>query len=70
MADGGEAIWHVELQDFLTRCLMLDEGCTRTVVEVASEWHKWRGKILEAQKRDKWLASIRLNGLLEWGEVG
>lgn|GEM_PF-704077 len=69
MATGGEVIWHAELEDFLTRCLMLEEGCAKISVEVASEWHRWRNKVLEAEKRDKWLAAVRLNNPLEWGNV-
>jgi hypothetical protein len=69
MATGGKMVWSVELEDFLSRCLMLEEGCAKISVEVAFEWHKWRNKVLEAEKRDKWLAAVRLNNLLEWGSV-
>ena len=68
IATGGEVLWRVELEDFLTRCLMLEEGYAKIAVEVASEWHRWRDKVMEAQKQGELLASVRLNRLLEWGE--
>ena len=61
-------VWQSELEEFLSRCLLLDDGCAKIVVEVAANWTGWRESVLEAQKRGELLAHVRLNRLLGWGE--
>jgi len=61
-------VWQSELEEFLSRCLLLDDGCAKIAVEVAANWAGWRESVLEAQKRGELLAYVRLNRLLGWGE--
>lgn len=61
-------VWQSELEEFLSRCLLLDNGCAKIAVEVAANWAGWRESVLEAQKRGELLAYVRLNRLLGWGE--
>jgi hypothetical protein len=56
------------LEEFLSQCLLLDDGCAKIAVEVAANWAGWRESVLEAQKRGELLAYVRLNRLLGWGE--
>jgi len=65
---GERLIWQSELEEFLSRCLLLDDGCAKIAVEVAASWTGWRESVLEAQKRGEILAHVRLNRLLSWGE--
>lgn len=60
--------WNSDLEEFLSRCLLLDEGYAKIAVEVAAGWQTWRDKILEAQTRGHMLSAIRLNRVLGWGE--
>ncbi|MFA0782869.1 hypothetical protein [Fervidibacter sacchari] len=61
-------IWESELEEFLSRCLLLDDGCAKIAVEVAASWTGWSESVLEAQKRGEMLAFVRINRLLGWGE--
>jgi len=61
-------IWQSELEEFLSRCLLLDDGCAKIAVEVAANWTGWSESVLEAQKRGEMLAFVRINRLLGWGE--
>jgi len=61
-------VWQSELEEFLSRCLLLDDGCAKIAVEVAANWAGWRESVLEAQKRGELLAYVRLDRLLGWGE--
>jgi hypothetical protein len=61
-------VWQSELEEFLSRCLLLDDGCAKIAVEVAANWTGWRESVLKAQKRGELLAYVWLNRLLGWGE--
>ena len=61
-------VWRSELEEFLSRCLLLDDGCAKIAVEVAANWAGWRESVLETQKRGELLAYVRLDRLLGWGE--
>jgi len=61
-------VWQSELEEFLSRCLLLDDGCAKIAVEVAANWAGWCESVLEAQKRGELLAYVRLDRLLGWGE--
>jgi len=61
--------WNSDLEDFLSRCLLLDDGCAKIAVEVAVGWQSWRSKILEAQTQGQFLTALRLNRVLGWGEM-
>jgi len=68
IAVGKQLVWRNDLEEFLSRCLLLDDGCAKIAVEVAANWTGWRESILEAQKHGELLAYVRLNRLLGWGE--
>ena len=59
--------WHEALEDFLSRCLMLDDGYAKIAVEVAAGWQQWRDKALEVQMQGQFLTALRLNRLVSWG---
>ncbi|MFN3421099.1 MAG: hypothetical protein ACK40X_05170 [Armatimonadota bacterium] len=59
--------WHEALEDFLSRCLMLDDGYAKIAVEVTAGWQRWRGKVLEVQMQGQFLTALRLNRLVSWG---
>ena len=68
IAVGKQLVWRNDLEEFLSRCLLLDDGCAKIAVEVAANWTGWRESILEAQKHGELLAYVRLNRLLGGGE--
>lgn len=59
--------WHEAVEDFLSRCLMLDDGYAKIAVEVAAGWQQWRDKVLEVQMQGQFLTTLRLNRLVSWG---
>ncbi len=61
-------VWQSELEEFLSRCLLLDDGCAKIAVEVAANCSGWRESVLEIRKRVEMLAFVRINRLFGWGE--
>ncbi len=60
--------WGSDLEEFLSRCLLLDDGCAKIAVEIAAGWQAWRSRFLEAQTQGQFLSALRLNRLFSWGE--